>query len=427
MISDHVLFPEIGFKKSDAIGYYKRVAKWLLPHLKNRPVSFKRFPDTIRGESFWEKDAPSFTPKWVKTVAVPRREEESDINYIIINDVRTLTWVVDVGGIEIHPFLHTAKNIERATAMVFDLDPGAGASIADCCRVALILRDALGKLKSFAKVSGSKGLQVYVPLNTNHTHDDTQPFARMLAEELARKHPKLITAKMPKQFRARKVFIDWSQNADFKTTVSVYSLRAKRETPFVSMPLTWKEVAAAKELYWTPDQALHRLRKRGDLFAEVLALRQKLPLTRSASRDRPLPRGEVAAKLRVRGLPKARSQSGRRLFVLPKTEMGNELWLDMRGKFKRWILRPDREGGKQLIAMPAGEFAIDPAYFHGEVPKEWRKRVSIEDIGAYELIDGSYPRRHFDLFFSGKTLQGEWLLEKLGDESHRSWSFKPVR
>jgi hypothetical protein len=107
--------------------------------------------------------------------------------------------------------------------------------------------------------------------------------------------------------------------------------------------------------------------------------------------------------------------------------MGNELWLDMRGKFKRWILRPDREGGGQLIAMPAGEFAIDPAYFHGEVPKEWRKRVQIEDIGAYELIDGSYQRRHFDLYFSGKTLQGEWLLEKLGDESHRSWSFKPVR
>src|SRR5581483_3908531 len=270
MRPDRVLFPETGFTKNDAIDYYKRVAKWLLPHLKDRPVSFKRYPDTIRGESFWEKDAPSFTPEWVKTVAVPRREEASDIHYIIINDVRTLTWVVDVGGIEIHPFLHKAKHIERATAMVFDLDLGAGATIADCCRVALILRDALGKLESFAKVSGSKGVQVYVPLNANHTHDETEAFARMLASELARKHPKLITAKMPKQFRARKVFIDWSQNADFKTTVGVFSLRAKSETPYVSMPVTWKEVEAAKELYWTPDQALHRLRKRGDLFAEVL-------------------------------------------------------------------------------------------------------------------------------------------------------------
>ena len=129
---------------------------------------------------------------------------------------------------------------------------------------------------------------------------------------------------------------------------------------------------------------------------------------------------------RVRGLPKPRSQSGRRLFVLPKTETGNELWLDMHGKFKRWILRPDREGDPQLIAMPAGDFAIDPAYFEGEVPKEWRKRVSIADIGAYELIDGSYQRRRFDLFFSGKTLRGEWLLEKIGDESHRSWRLAPV-
>ncbi|HEY6893470.1 MAG TPA: non-homologous end-joining DNA ligase, partial [Rhodanobacteraceae bacterium] len=401
------------------------VAKWLLPHLKNRPVSFKRYPDTVRGESFWEKDAPSFTPGWVKTVAVPRREDTSDIHYILINDVRTLTWVVDAGGIEIHPFLHTAKNIERATAMVFDLDPGAGASIVDCCRVALILRDALGKLKSFAKVSGSKGLQVYVPLNSNHTHDETQPFAQVLAAQLARQHPKLITAKMSKQFRARKVFIDWSQNADFKTTVSVYSLRAKSGTPFVSMPVTWKEVEAAKDLYWTPDRALHRLRKRGDLFAEVLTLKQRLPVTvevRASARTR-RPEGRRSTE----ALPNARSQSGRRLFVLPKTEMGNELWLDMRGKFKRWILRPDREGGKQLIAMPAGEFAIDPAYFRGEVPKERRKRVSIEDIGSYELIDGSYQRRRFDLFFSGRTLRGEWRLEKVGDESHRSWSLKPVR
>ena len=428
MRPDRVFFPEIGFTKKDAINYYKRVVPWLLPHLENRPVSFKRFPDTIRNESFWEKDAPSFTPKWVKTVAVPRREEASDIHYIIINDVRTLTWVVDAGGIEIHPFLHTAQDIERATAMVFDLDPGAGATIADCCRVARILRDALGELESFAKVSGSKGLQVYVPLNTNHTHDETQPFARLLAEELARKHPKLITAKMPKQFRTRKVFIDWSQNAGFKTTVSVYSLRAKSETPYVSMPVTWKEVEAAKDLYWTPDEALHRLSKRGDLFAEVLTLKQRLPIQVSRV---PKP-GSRAKQTRDAGpgtrdvLPKPRSQSGRRLFVLPKTETGDELWLDMRGKFKRWILRPDREGGKQLIAMPAGEFAIDPAYFRGEVPKEWRKRVSISDIGAYELIDGSYQRRRFDLFFSGKTLQGEWLLEKLGDDSHRSWRFAPL-
>ena len=425
MRPDRVLFPETGFTKNEAIDYYKNVARFLLPHLKNRPVSFKRYPDTIRGESFWEKDAPSFTPEWVKTFAVPRKSDESEIHYIIVNDIRTLTWIADVGGIEIHPFLHTAPRTDRATAMVFDLDPGTGATLADCCEVAILLRDSM-PLKSFAKVSGSKGLQVYVPLNGRDSHETTEMYARMLAEELARKHPGRITAKMAKQLRARKVFIDYSQNADYKTTVAVYSLRAKSETPFVSMPVTWDEVERAKNLYWTPDKALQRLRKVGDLFADVLKMKQKLPVRGSRFAVRSEKPRTAAKRTANRELPKARSQSGRRLFVLPKTETGNELWLDMHGKFKRWILRPDREGDARLIAMPAGDFAIDPSYFRGEVPKEWRKRVSIADIGAYELIDGSYQRRRFDLFFTGETLRGEWLLEKTSAEGHRSWVLVPI-
>jgi bifunctional non-homologous end joining protein LigD len=429
MRPDRVLFPASGFTKSEAAAYYQKIAPVLLPHLKNVPVSFKRYPDTIRGESFWEKDAPSFTPKWVKTVAVPRRGGESDIHYILINDLRTLRWIVDVGGIEIHPFLHRAPHLERATAMVFDLDPGEGASIADCCEVALLLRDALFaiKLRAFVKVSGSKGLQVYVPLNGTDTHDATESFARFIADELARAHPKRIVSKMARQLRARKVFIDWSQNADYKTTVSAYSLRAKREAPFVSMPITWEEVEAAENLDFAPDEAVKRVKKRGDLFAPVLKIKQRLPVAgrRSPGKraaepgDRRPPTGDR--------LPKMKSQSGRRLFVLPKTDTGDELWLEMHGKFKRWILRPDREGGPQLIAMPAGDFKVDPAYYRGEVPVPWRHRIKLEDLGAYELIDGSYQRRRFDLFFSGKTLQGEWLLEKLGDESHRSWRFVPAR
>lgn len=426
MRPDRVLFPESGFTKNEAAAYYQTIAPVLLPHLKNVPVSFKRYPDTIRGESFWEKDAPSFTPKWVKTVAVPRRGGESDIHYILINDLRTLRWIVDVGGIEIHPFLHRAPHLERATAMVFDLDPGEGASIVDCCEVALLLRDALSaiKLRAFVKASGSKGLQVYVPLNGTDTHDATESFARFIADELARANPKQIVSKMAKQLRARKVFIDWSQNADYKTTVSVYSLRAKREAPFVSTPITWEEVEAAEDLDFAPGEAVKRARKRGDLFAPVLKLKQRLPLAASRSPGR-THSGTRQAANRTR-LPKMKSQSGRRLFVLPKTDTGDELWLEMRGKFKRWILRPDREGGPQLIAMPAGDFKVDPAYYRGEVPSPWRNRITLEDLGAYELIDGSYQRRHFDLFFSGKTLQGEWLLEKLGD-SHRSWRFVPTR
>ena len=408
---DRVLFPKSGFTKDDAVDYYARVAKWLLPHLKNVPVSLKRYPDSVRGESFWEKDAPSFTPDWVRTVAVPRRGGQSKIHYIVIDDVRTLAWAADVGAIEIHPFLHRAPHIERATSVVFDLDPGEGTSLEMCCEVALVLRDALAtlKLKSFAKVSGSKGLQVYVPLNGIASHRATEGFARFVAEELARGNPNLITAKMGKQFRAKKIFIDWSQNADFKTTVSVYSLRAKRERPFVSMPVTWEEIEAADDLDFDPDAAIARLEKIGDLFAPVLRLKQTIPeLKPRATRTPELESGEVT----VRGirLPKPRSQSGRRLFIVAKTEMGNELWLDMGGTFKRWILRRDR-------AMPADDLAIDPAYFRGEVPAAWCDRISIADIGCYELIGGSFERRRFDLWFTGNRFSGEWILEKRGDES----------
>ena len=424
---DRVLFPVTGFRKSDALAYYKAVAKVLLPHLKNRPVSFKRYVDTVRGESFWEKDAPSFTPDWVERVPVPRRGEGGgDIEYILINDLGTLTWVVDAGGIEIHPFLHRAPRIDLATEIVFDLDPGEGADILDCAKVALLLREALRgvQLESFAKVSGSKGIQVYVPIR-GALHGVTEPFARVVADELARRHPKLITSKMTKALRANKVFIDWSQNADYKTTVGVYSLRARSDTPYVSMPVKWEELVKPKRkaLYFEPDAALARLKKVGDLFAPVLKTKQGAVLA-TGQPARP----QAGRRTASQQMPKASSQSGRRLFVLVKTGTGNELWTDMRGKFKRWILRPDREGGELLIAMPAGDFAIDPAYYRGEVPKEWKNRVTIEDSGAYEVIEGSYQRNRFDLWFNGRLLKGEWILEKASEEEgHRSWLFGPNR
>ena len=423
-MTDRVLFPQSGFTMSDAVDYYRRVAKFILPHLKNRPVSFKRCPDTVNAESFWEKDAPSFTPAWVKRFAVPRRSGESAIEYILINNVRTLTWIAGAGGIEIHPFLHRVQKIEQATDVVFDLDPGTGASIVECCEVAMLLRDALHaiKLESFVKVSGSKGLQVYVPLNTGATHDATESFARLVAEELARAHPRLIVAKMTKSVRVKKVFIDWSQNADYKTTVGVYSLRAKRDRPYVSMPVTWDEVKRGRDLDFEPEEALKRLTRRGDLWKPLLTLKQKL-------RGAPQPALRLRSKQAVtshRNLPKLRSQSGRRLFVLVKGDTGNELWLDMHGKFKRWILRADRDREKRLIALPAGDFKIDPEYFRGEVPAQWKKRVHIEDTGAYEVIAGSYQQHRFDLWFSGRTLNGQWMLRKIEEgEKHRSWELIP--
>ncbi|HUR81623.1 MAG TPA: non-homologous end-joining DNA ligase [Thermoanaerobaculia bacterium] len=399
--------------RADAVAWYEAIAKTILPHLRNRPLSFKRWTDTIGGESFWEKDAPSFTPKWVKRFPVPRREGGPPIDYIVCNTARTLKWIAGAGGIELHPFLHTIPRIDVATHVVFDLDPGQGADLRHCAKVALLLRDAL-PLQSFAKVSGSKGIQVYVPLNTNATHETTETFARLVAEELTRAHPKLVTAKMSKALRVGKVFIDWSQNADYKTTVAVYSLRA---SGLVSMPVRWDDLTGV----FTPAEALARVKKHGDLFAPVLRIKQKLPdVGRASARPNPPERRAEARPT----LPKPSSQSGRRLFLITKTEMGSELWLDMRSRFKRFILRPDREGGGKLIAMPAGEFAIDPAYYRAEVPKEWKGRVTIEDSGAYEVIEGSWQRRLFDLWFSGKVMSGRWMLEQTG-EGHRSWRLTP--
>lgn len=441
---DRPLFPEAGFTKEDAVEYYRSVARFLLPHLKDRPVSFLRYPGTVAEESFWEKDIPPFAPSWVRTFPVPRRSGDSVIDYVLINDLRTLVWVADIGGIELHPFLHRAPDIEHATEMVFDLDPGPGTTIIDSCRVALLLRDHLAtyRLKALVKTSGSKGVQLYVPLNDEATHEMTEGFAHMIADELARRHPEQIVSKMSKSLRRGKVFIDWSQNADFKTTVAVYSLRGKRERPYVSMPLNWSEVAAAvsdgdpASLDFPPDKALQRLRDKGDLFKTLLTTRQQLPASFVSGFRKPRPERRAperpskdrrAAKGDIPPLPKARSQSGRRLFVLPKTELGNELWLEVEGNFRRWILRRDREKKRRLIAMPAGQFPVDPSYYRGEVQEKYKKTVTIEDIGSYERVEGSFKAEQVILFFSGKTLSGKWRLEKLepGPE-HRSWVLEPA-
>lgn len=351
--------------KRAAVEYYKKVARWMLPHLKDRPIAIKRFPGPIGGLAFWEKDAPAFTPKWVRTVDVPRRSDGTTIHYIVAGDVRTLTWIASVGGIEIHPFLHRAPRLDEATAVVFDLDPGEGATFAQCCDVALILRHALLslKLKAFAKVSGSKGLQVYVPLNSGATHAATEAFARIVAEELARAHPSLVVAEMAKTLRRKKVFIDWSQNADYKTTVAVYSLRA---TGRVSMPVTWEEVETRERLDFRTAEALVRLRERGDLFAPVLKLKQTLPIQSAPRAPRTRP---------ARG----RSQSGRHQFVKTKRELRLEI---------------------------GGIFTI---------------RDNVEDRGTYEIIE--YDDARYDLWFSGAAMQGRWLLQKTGPSS---WALTPT-
>jgi hypothetical protein len=187
--------------------------------------------------------------------------------------------------------------------------------------------------------------------------------------------------------------------------------------------VTWEELSRPRGLQFTPEETLARVSRLGDLFAPALTVKQRLP---SQPRTPRAPARTSPEKRDDRALPKPGSQSGRRLFLVTKTEMGNELWIEMRGKFKRFILRPDRHGGRILIAMPAGEFAIDAAYYRAEVPKEWKRRVTIEDSGSYEVIEGSWQVKRFALWFNGGTLRGRWVLHKPSGEGHRSWTLDPA-
>jgi bifunctional non-homologous end joining protein LigD len=281
---DKVLYPKAGFTKGELIDYYIRVAPMLLPHLKDRPLTMKRYPNGVEAEFFYEKNCPAHRPAWVKTAKVWSEGNQRHMHYCLIQDLPTLVWAANLADIELHASLARKKNVACPTVMVFDLDPGAPADIVQCCQVGLWLRDLLAKvkLKSFAKTSGSKGLQVYVPLNTAATFDRTKDLSRALAQHLEREHQKLVISKMARALRAGKVFVDWSQNDEHKTTINVYSLRA-REQPTVSTPVTWKEVETALKkkdaslLVFPAARVLQRVEKLGDLFAPVNTLKQKLP------------------------------------------------------------------------------------------------------------------------------------------------------
>ena len=282
---DKVLYPEAGFTKGQVIDYYARISSALLPHLHGRPLTLKRYPDGVEGQFFYEKQCPSHRPEWVQTASIWSRHNKRNIDFCLANDVPTLVWAANLADLELHTSLSLASAIDRPTMLVFDLDPGAPATIVDCCKVGLWVRDlfdGLG-LESFAKTSGSKGLQVYVPLNVEVTYDDTKPFARAVAEVLEKQHPKLVVSRMTKTLRGGKVLVDWSQNDEHKTTVCVYSLRAK-ERPTVSTPVTWEEVergarkrSAKDTLVFDSAKALERVEEIGDLFAPVLTLKQELP------------------------------------------------------------------------------------------------------------------------------------------------------
>ncbi len=314
---DKVLYPDSGFSKGDMVDYYAAVAPVLLPHLQGRPLTFKRYPDGVREAYFYEKRCPSHRPEWVQTAAIWSERQEEPIDYCVVGDLPTLIWTANLASIELHPSLSRASDMDTPTVLVFDLDPGPPAGLRECCRVALWIRElfeAFG-LTVLVKTSGSKGLQVYLPLNTPIGYEQTKPFARAVAELLQKQHPQLVLSRMTKSHRPGKVFIDWSQNDPHKTTVCVYSLRA-RERPTISTPLTWEEVErgsrARKEqqLSAEPAALLERVEQHGDLFAPLLSLTQTLPDLFGAQAGEAPADGSKVTSRGARGGSKAGEDSG---------------------------------------------------------------------------------------------------------------------
>lgn len=293
---DKILYPATGTTKADVLRYYAAIAPVLLPHLRDHPVTLKRYPHGVEGTSFFEKHANRYRPNWVQTVPVPTRANGGGIvDYLLIHDLPTLLWAVNLAALEFHPSLSAVRpgrteddevvGAEVPASLVFDLDPGPGTSIVESCRVGLEIRSLLDELDLdvVAKTSGSKGLQLYVPLNGTATYDQTRPFAQAVASLLEQRHPERIVSRMAKRLREGRIFIDWSQNSAHKTTVAVYSLRA-REQPTVSTPVTWDEVASCAasgdpdELAFRYDDVLERVTRWGDLFTPLLETEQTVPV-----------------------------------------------------------------------------------------------------------------------------------------------------
>jgi bifunctional non-homologous end joining protein LigD len=283
---DKVLYPEAGFSKGEVVDYYAKVAPAIVPHLSGRAVTLRRFPEGVDDldAAFFEKRCPKHRPKWVKTARVEAGPHAGKIDFCVCDSRPTLIWMAQLAAIELHPSLSLSRAPKRPTVLAFDLDPGPPADIVDCCQVGLRLREFFDHfdLECFPKTSGSKGLQVYLPLNAKTSYETTKPFAKAIAQLLEKQTPDKVVSKMKKVEREGKVFVDWSQNHQRKTTIAVYSLRA-RERPTVSTPVTWEEVEVVAEggdgvsLAFEAGDVLDRIEQHGDLFAPVLELEQELP------------------------------------------------------------------------------------------------------------------------------------------------------
>ena len=448
---EKIYYPKAGFTKGEVLNYYIKIAPVLLPHLKGRPLTLKRYPNGVDAPFFYEKQCPKPRPSFVKTFAVKRHHKEGEVEYCLVQNLPTLVWAANLGDLELHTFLSVAPRVHRPTQIVFDLDPGAPATAVQCAQVALWIREMFAKLglECFIKSSGSKGMQLYVPLNTPVTYAETSPFAKTVAQALENAHPELVVSDMKKHLREGKVLVDWSQNSETKTTVCVYSLRAK-EQPFVSMPLEWKEVEQclkkkeASLVFFTAAEAIKRVAKKGDLFAPVLTLKQSLkqalknfklgesvPATKPKTRLRGTGDGSISAYNAKRDFKKTAEPKGKTkrsgkklLFCIQKhdaTHLHYDFRLELDGVLKSWAIPkgPQTDMETKRLAMMVEDHPYDYARFEGTIPQGnyGGGTVMVWDIGTWENL-GPEPHEglksgklHFRL--TGKKLKGEWALVKM--------------
>jgi len=442
---DKVLFPATGFTKGHLINYYAHVAQYVLPHLKQRPLTLKMYQKGLRGPAQYIKNAPSFTPKWIKTFAVPRRGRAGDIRYLLINDLPSLMWACNMNNIELHVFQARAPKIEQPTMMVFDLDPGEPAGLHECAQVALMLKETLDSLglQSLLKTSGGKGLHVCVPLNTAVTYEQTGPFAESLAHWLERAQPELILSRMAKSERKGKVFIDWSQNVDFKTTVCVYSLRAKGDNPTVSFPLDWKRIDDVEHRV-SPDEAIKMLTDNGDLFEPLLTLKQKLPKRPLTDLLEANPTARLKKYWAKRDFTRTAEPSGAKatqkngkepVFVIQKhaaSHLHYDFRLEMEGVLRSWAVPkgPPAKRGETRLAMHVEDHPMDYARFEGVIPKGQYGggTVMVWDIGTYSVKEAhpvaAYHQGKIKMDINGKKLNGEWTLvrdKRTANDAKQRW------
>jgi bifunctional non-homologous end joining protein LigD len=446
---DKIYYPKAGFTKGEMLAYYIKIAPVLLPHLKDRPLTMKRYPNGVEAPFFYEKQCPKPTPPFVETCQVARHHKPGSIQFCLANNLPTLVWAANLGDLELHTFLSKAPDVHKPTEIVFDLDPGPPANAVQCAQVALWLREMFAKLglELFIKSSGSKGIQAYIPLNTPTTYAETTPFAKTVAQALQNVHPELVVSDMKKELRHGKVLVDWSQNSETKTTVCVYSLRAK-DRPFVSMPLEWSEVEACLKkkdpalVFFEAVDALKRVEKKGDLFAPVLTMKQSLKDALSALgsgtslktnkiRLKGTGDGSISAYNAKRDFSQTAEPSGKtrangkkQLFVIQKhdaTRLHYDFRLELDGVLKSWAvpkgLQTDME--TKRLAMMVEDHPYDYARFEGTIPEGnyGAGTVMVWDIGTWENL-GPEPHEglktgklHFRL--NGKKLKGEWALVRM--------------